>query len=319
MRYRQLGNTDLRLSEASLGTVALGMPYGMGAEAPGGDGVPPPSDRDAITLVHHAIECGLNFFDTARAYGRSEELLGKALRGHRHKVLLATKVACQDQSGKDFRGRELADQMTESLHASLRLLGTDYVDLLLLHSASTELLESGAAIAQLKRFQTDGKTRYIGASTYGTVAPLIAIAQGVDALQVAFNILDQRLAVEVLPAAKAAGVGIVARSVYLKGALSPRVEYLPARLDALKTQSRAVKRAAAALSPPLTREAAALNFVLAHESIATALVGVRDIAELEVSLAAARAPRFSDATVERFRRLRCDDTNLLDPSNWGLP
>lgn len=319
MRYRQLGKTDLRLSELSLGTVALGMHYGVGEEAPGADGMPPPSDREAIALVHYAIDRGLNFFDTARAYGRSEELLGKALRGRRHKVLLATKIACQDQDGKDFRGRELADQMTESLLTSLRQLGTEYVDLLLLHSASTELLESGAAIAQLKRFQAAGKTRYIGASTYGTVAPRITIAQGVDALQIAFNILDQRLAAEVLPAARAASVGIIARSVFLKGALSSRVKYLPASLERLKTLSRSVEQAATALSPPLSREAAALNFVLAHESIATALVGVRDIAELEASLAAARAPRFSEATVERFRQLRCDDNDLLDPSTWGLP
>ena len=319
MRYRQLGRTDLRLSEVSLGTVALGIPYGVGAEAPSADGVPPPSDHDAIALVHHAIDRGLNFFDTARAYGRSEALLGRALRGRRHNVLLATKVTCQDDDGKDFPGRDLADKMTESLHTSLRLLGTEYVDLLLLHSASTELLESGVAIAQLKRFQAAGKARYIGASTYGTVAPRAAIAQGVDALQVAFNILDQRLAAEVLPAAAAVGTGIIARSVFLKGALSSRAEYLPARLNALKTQSRAVERAAAVLSPPLTIEAAALNFALAHESIATALLGVRDIAELEASLAAARAPRFCDTTLARFRQLRCDDDDLLDPSNWGLP
>ena len=319
MRYRQLGKTDLRLSQLSLGTVALGIPYGLGAEAPGANGVPPPADRDAIALVHHAIDRGLNFFDTARAYGRSEALLGRALRGRRHTGLLATKVSYHNDDDKDFPGRELADRMTESLHTSLRLLGTDYVDLLLLHSASTELLESGAAIAQLKRFQEQGKTRYIGASTYGTIAPRIAIDQGVDALQVAFNILDQRPAAEVLPAAKAAGTGIIARSVFLKGALSSRAEYLPARLEKLKTLSRSVKRAAAALSPPLTLEAAALNFVLAHESIATALVGVRDIAELEASLAAARAPRLSAATIARFRQLRCDDNDLLDPSTWGLP
>ena len=319
MRYRQLGKTELRVSELSLGTVALGMPYGLGAGAHGADGVPPPTDNEAIALIHHAIDSGVNFFDTARAYGRSEALLGKALRDRQQTVLVATKVSCQDNDGIDLSGRELADQMTESLHTSLRLLGTDYVDLLLLHSASTEMLENGAAIALLKRFRSDGKARYIGASTYGTDAPLIAIAQGVDALQIAFNILDQRPAAEVLPRAEATGTGIIARSVFLKGVLSPRAEYLPARLEPLKAQSHAVKEAAAALSPPLTREAAALKFVLAHESIATALVGVRDIAELDASLAAARAPRWSEATIERFRQLRCGQVDLLDPSAWGLP
>ncbi len=319
MRYRQLGKTDLRLSELSLGTVALGMPYGVGAGARGADGMPPPSDREAIALVHHAIDCGVNFFDTARAYGRSEEVLGRALRGRRHKALVATKVTCQDGDGVALTGRESAERMAKSLHMSLRLLGADYVDLLLLHSASTDLLKNSDAIAELKRFQADGKARYIGASTYGTAAPRLAIAQGVDALQVAFNILDQRLADEVFACAQAAGVGLIARSVFLKGALSPRAAFLPARLGPLKAQSSAVKRAAAALSPPLTREAAALKFVLAHEAIATALVGVRDIAELEASLAAARAPHWSEATLDQFRRLRCDQADLLDPSAWGLP
>ncbi len=319
MRYRQLGNTELLISEVSLGTVALGMPYGLGAGAPAGDGVPPPSDREAIRLVHHAIDRGVNFFDTARAYGRSEVVLGRALRGQRHQVAVATKVSSQDEGGGDVRGPELRDQMTESLHTSLRLLGTDYVDLLLLHSASAELLECGDAIALLQRFRSAGKARFIGASTYGTDAPRIAIEQGVDALQVAYNVLDQRLAAEVLPRAEATATGIIARSVFLKGALSPRADYLPARLATLKAHSHAVKRAAAALSPPMTREAAALQFVLAHESIATALVGVRDIAELETSLAAARAPRWREATVERFRRLRCEQDDLLDPSKWGLP
>ncbi|MCY3573346.1 MAG: aldo/keto reductase [Chloroflexi bacterium] len=316
MRYRQLGKTDLRLSELSLGTVALGMPYGWGAD--GADGTPPP-DSESITLIHKAIAQGINFFDTARAYGRSEELLGKALRGRRQSALVATKVSCLGGDGAALPRREMAQQMTQSLHTSLRLLGTDYVDMLLLHSASAELLENSDAIALLKQFQAQGKARAIGASTYGTVAPRIAIAQGIDALQVAFNILDQRLATALFPLAAATGTGIIVRSVFLKGVLSPRADYLPKRLAALQGYSRAVQEAAATLSPGQTREAAALQFVLAHETIATALVGAVNIAELETSLAAARAPRWSNAIVERFRRLRCDQANLLDPSAWGLP
>ncbi len=317
MRYRQLGNTDLRVSELSLGTVALGMPYGL--DAGNANGAAPPPDSETVALIHHAIDQGVNFFDTARAYGRSEELLGKALRGRRQSVLVATKVSCLDEDGAALPRLDMAEQMTQSLHTSLRLLRTDYVDLLLLHSASTELLENSDAIALLKDFQAQGKARAIGASTYGIAAPRSAIAQKIDALQVAFNILDQRLATGLFPYAEAAGTGIIVRSVFLKGVLSPRADYLPKHLVALQDHSRAVQQAAATLSPPQTREAAALQFVLAHESIATALVGVRDFAELQTSLEAARAPRWNDAIVERFRRLRCDQTDLLDPSAWGLP
>lgn len=319
MQYRKLGKTDLRLSELSLGTVALGMPYGIGADSNGSQGVPPPADSAAIALIHRAIDRGINFFDTARAYGRSEEVLGLALRDRREKALIATKITCHDKDGAALRGQALCQQMAESLHTSLRLLRTDRVDLLMLHSASGDLLNSSDAIDQLKRFQAQGKARYIGASTYGAVAPRIAISLEVDALQVAFNILDQRMADEVFPLAEAAGVGIVARSVFLKGALSPRAEYLPARLGSLKAQSGAVKREAAALMLPLTRVEAALKFVLAQESIATALVGVRNVAELEASLAVVRSPRWSEDIVDRFRQLRCDEADLLDPSQWGLP
>lgn len=317
MRYRQLGNTGLRLSELSLGTVALGMAYGLSSGS--ADGALPPSDSESVALIHHAIAQGVNFFDTARAYGRSEELLGKALRGRRQSVLVATKVSCLAEDGAILPRLDMAEQMTRSLHTSLRLLGTDYVDLLLLHSASADVLENSDAIALLKQFKAQGKARAIGASTYGTAAPRSAIAQEIDALQVAFNILDQRLADALFPYAEATGTGIIVRSVFLKGVLSPRADYLPERLAALQAHSRAVQQAAAALSPPQTREAAALQFVLAHKTIATALVGVRDLVELKTSLEAARAPRWSDAIAERFRRLRCDQTDLLDPSAWGLP
>ena len=168
MRYRRLGNTDMRLSELSLGTVALGMPYGFGAASSNSQGVLPPDDRQSMRLVHHAIDQGINFFDTARAYGRSEEVLGRALKGRRDSVLIASKITCHDQAGCALQGRELEEHMSESLHTSLRLLQTDCVDLLMLHSASNDLLENGAALDTLKRFQQQGKTRYIGASTYGT-------------------------------------------------------------------------------------------------------------------------------------------------------
>ncbi len=157
MQYRQLGNTELRLSELSLGTVALGMPYGVGEEARGAGAVPPPTDSEAVALIHHAIDRGLNFFDTARAYGRSEELLGKALRDRRHKVLVATKIACRYNDGGALPRRELTEQMAGSLHTSLRLLGTDHVDLLLLHSVSNDLLKNSGAIALVKRFQLRAK------------------------------------------------------------------------------------------------------------------------------------------------------------------
>lgn len=169
LRYRQLGKTDLRLSEFSLGT-----PYGLGARAQVTRAMPPPADKDAIALIHKAIDRGITCFATARVYGRSEELLGRALRDNPHKALIATKRTCDASESRD-----LAEHMTGSLHTRLRLLGRDCVDRLLFYSASGDLLEDSEAIPLLKRFQAQGKARYSGASTHETVALRIAIEQGV--------------------------------------------------------------------------------------------------------------------------------------------
>jgi len=208
--------------------------------------------------------------------------------------------------------------MRDSVETSLRLLQTDWVDLLMLHSASVELLQNGEVIDLLKELQTQGLTRTIGASTYGVEAPKIAIAQGVNALQVAYNILDQRMD-EIFPIAESAGVGVVVRSVFLKGVLTPRADDLPDHLTPLKQQSDAVKQVAETITPPMNRIEAALRFVLSQPNISSALVGVHTQAELEASLKVASQPILSEDVLTQFQNLRWDDPIMLNPSTWGLP
>lgn len=321
MQYRSLGHTDLKVSALSLGTVALGMPYGITPKATKNEteGMIPPSDTDAIRLVHRALDEGINFIDTARAYGRSEEVLGKALYDRRDKVVLTTKLSCLDVDGNILHGQVLRQYMQESLATSLKLLQTDWVDLLMLHSASVEILQNGEVIDILKEFQAQGSVRYIGASTYGTEAPRIAIAQGINALQVAYNILDQRMADDIFPLAQAEGVGLVVRSVFLKGALTPRADDLPEHLAELKQKSKAIKQFASGLTPPMNRVAAALSFVLSQEDVTSALVGVHSEAELEASLRVAENNTLSADIMKQFEQLRWDNPLMLNPGTWGLP
>ena len=160
MEYRPLGSSGLTVSTLSLGTVALGIPYGFIPDAPEtgtAEQEPPPSLSESIQLIHKAIDSGINFIDTARGYGRSEEVLGQALHDRRHKVILATKVSGYDAQGQLLRGEAIRHHMEASLATSLRLLRTDYVDLLMLHSAPVELLQVEEAIDQLFRFQQRGK------------------------------------------------------------------------------------------------------------------------------------------------------------------
>src|SRR5215470_10816884 len=131
MRYRRLGRTELQLSELSLGTVELGLNYGI---APDGAGLAPPSAAEATRLLHQAIDAGINFIDTARAYGTSEEVIGQALPPEkRDQLYLATKVTCLGPGGQPLSGESLRQHLRQSVTTSLRCLRTDWVDLLLLH------------------------------------------------------------------------------------------------------------------------------------------------------------------------------------------
>jgi 1-deoxyxylulose-5-phosphate synthase len=316
MHYRRLGRTELLLSEVSLGTVELGLNYGI---TPDGTGLSPPSTAEAIRLLHQAIEAGLNFIDTARAYGTSEEIIGQALPpGRRHQLYLATKVACLGPGGQPLSGETLRHQMRQFVTTSLRRLRTDGVDLLLLHDASVPALQSGEAVAVLKELQAEGLTRYIGASTYGIEAPRLAIAQGVEALQVAYNVLDQTLADDIFPLAQAQGVGLIIRSIFLKGALTDRGEDLPPHMEPLKQRSRAFRQFVAGLTPPLPAVQVSLRFALGRPEIATILVGVRTEPELEEALQAAAAGPLPAEVMAHLQTMRWSDP-LLNPSRWGIP
>lgn len=321
MRYSYLGNTDLKVSALSLGTVAFGMTYGIPTQRGSSEqsSMLPPSDKESINLIHHAIDVGINFIDTARAYGTSEEILGYALHDRRDKVVLATKLGWYDNNGEMLRGKALKEHMEQSLTTSLRLLKTEWIDLLMLHSATKDVLDAGEAINNLHQFQEKGYVRYIGASTYGEEAPQKAIELGVNALQVAYNILDQRMADYVFQSANESGVGIVVRSVFLKGILTPRADSLPERFSLLKQKSQAVKQLASQLRPPMNRIEAALRFVLSNSQVSSTLVGVRNLQELETACRFVQQGSLQSEIISQLEQMRWDDPVWIDPSTWELP
>jgi aryl-alcohol dehydrogenase-like predicted oxidoreductase len=307
----------LPVSALALGTAALGMAYGIHAGGDPAAGEPPPSEAEAVALLRQAVESGIQVIDTARAYGRSETLVGQAFRGRRETVFIATKVHCLDASGAPLTGAALRRQLDDSLRASLDALQTDYLDLLMIHSAPPELLERGEVYGLLADLKARGIIRLTGASTYGTLAPRLAINGGLDVLQIAYNVLDRRLEAEILPLARRQGVGVMARSVYLKGALTARGDDLPAHLDELRQRSRRFRAIAADYG--VEPAAVALRFVLSQDTITTALIGVRTAAELQLALAAAAQGRLPPDLLAALDDLRTDDVLLIDPSRWGIP
>ena len=291
------------------------MDYGL--KAPGAYGQP--AEADAIRLVQAAIEAGINLIDTARAYGESEAVLGRALRGRRDQVILATKVQTRQPDGANFSPDGLKRHMLASLDTSLRLLQTDYVDLWQIHNVDDDLLARIGLIEEVfAGARQAGKVRSVGGSMYGADIPLAALKLGVfDTLQVTYSVLDQRLADQVFPLAAAKNIGLIVRSVLLQGVLTERGDYLPDRLERLRAHSRRFRQLVAESHLDLSAAQAALAFGLAHPQIGAVLVGVRTLAELEEDLQATKTS-LPDELLTQLYGLRLDDPNLLDPGTWHL-
>ncbi len=309
MNYRRLGRTGLQVSEISLGTVELGLDYGVPV---GGEHLRPPEER-AAHLLNRALDLGVNFIDTARGYGASEEVIGRALQGRRKEYILATKLAPIREEGQG--DQELRAQVKASIAESLRMLQTDVIDLLQLHHAPVDVVRRGRVQAAARDAQRAGYVRFIGASTYGEEAPLAVLeAGGYDTLQVAYNLADRALAEKALPLAQQQDVGVIVRSVLLRGVLTHRYAHIPDQLAELRS-------AVAQLNSLVGAEAGSLpemayRFVLAHPAVNAALIGTSRLDELEAALAFASRGPLSPALLARIGAITVSDRRQLNPSAW---
>ena len=208
MEYRSLGRTGLKVSELCLGTMTFG---GQ-------------ADEDAsVRIIQRALDAGVNFIDTADIYpmggtmetaGRTEEIVGKALRGRRDQVVLATKVRGATGPGPNDQGLSRRHIM-QAVEASLRRLGTDYIDLYQPHwpDVETPLEETLRALDDLVR---QGKVRYIGCSNFEAwrlckglwISDKLGLAR-FESLQPRYNLLDRRVEREHLPLCLEEGVGVI--------------------------------------------------------------------------------------------------------------
>ena len=315
MLYRTLGRTNLLVSALALGTVELGMDYGIAV--PGHFARPP--EAAAIALVHATLDASINFIDTARAYGESEAVLGRALQGRRADVVLATKVNLHRPDGSLPEGAALRQHMLAALETSLRLLQTDYVDIWQIHNVDAAVLAQRELIAAVfEEAQRSGKIRASGGSFYGAELPAQALGFDLfDVIQVTYSVFDQRLSAHVLPLAQANNVGVMVRSVLLKGALTERAEHLPDHLESLRARSRHYRQIVTEAALGLTPAQAAIAFALAQPQISAVLVGIRSQEELAENLPALTTP-LPAALLQQLYALRVDDENLINPGTWGI-
>jgi aryl-alcohol dehydrogenase-like predicted oxidoreductase len=311
LKYRVLGRTGLQVPAVSLGTVSLGVDYGIAA--PGQFGRP--DEAAAVHLLREAVERGITLIDTAPAYGASERLIGRAV-GSNPRVLIATKVTVTENGA--FGGRTVRDAVDASLKASRHALGRDVLDVVQIHNATRKTIEDGRIAGTLLEATRRGDVRFIGASVYSEDAALAVIASGqFDVLQVAYNALDRRMATTVLPAADAAGIGVLVRSAFLKGALTPKAQWLP---DALAPLRAAAERARDLIADGEWADLpfVAIRFCLSALHVSSVLIGPRTLDELDAAIKAEAAGPLAPAVLARIAGLTIDDEQLLNPSHWPV-
>lgn len=295
MNYRSVGRSGLAVSAFGLGCNNFGMK--VGAEA-------------AMNVVSAALDAGITLFDTADIYGggASEEMLGKALAGRRDSAVIATKFGIVRDAAAPRGGSRR--HVVRACEASLRRLGTDHIDLYILHKPDplTPIEETLAALDDLVSV---GKVRYVGASNMAAWqlidADHTARRLGVErfiATQAELNLLNRDGERELLPAARHAGVGLLAYYPLAAGLLTgkyradappppgSRLASLPAFADMLTTER--LRRAEA-----LTAFAAdhgcglldiALSWCAARPGVASVLFGATSPAQVAANLAAGLRP-----------------------------
>ena len=192
--FTALGRTDLQVSRLGFGAARIGEGTSL---------------DEVEVLLNTLLDLGITFIDTADCYEESEALIGRFLGRRLRQCVLATKCGCltAGAEGEPYSRPIIA----ASIERSLKRLGVDQLDLVFLHTCSAAVLRAGEAVEALEEARAAGKVRYTGYSGDGEDA-LQAISMGVfDALQVTFNVVNQGPLVDVLPAARRAGMGVVVK------------------------------------------------------------------------------------------------------------
>jgi aryl-alcohol dehydrogenase (NADP+) len=302
LQYRTLGRTGMKVSPYALGALMFATSVGN------------PDPADSIPIIHKALDAGINLVDTADAYGDSEEIVGRALKGRRDRVILTTKFSRPMGADPNQQGGSRRWIMT-AVEASLRRLQTDYIDVYQMHrpDPDTDIEETLSALTDLVH---SGKIRAFGTSAMPAStlveAHWVAERRGLGRFrteQPPYSILNRGIERELLPVAQQYGMGVLVWGPLGQGMLTGRVrrgaatDVVRARFmssfgDArrLEIVEQLVPLAAdAGLSMPHL----AMAFTIAHPAVTSALLGVRTMAQLD-DLLAGMDTVLTDAVLDRI-------------------
>lgn len=290
MKRNRLGASDLLVGEIGLGCMSLGT-----------------EETKATAIIHEALELGVNLLDTADLYdsGRNEELVGKAIRGRRSQVVLATKVGNRRVSGQDgWVWDPSKAYILSAVKDSLKRLGTDYIDLYQLHGGTIDdpIDETIEAFEQLKR---EGVIREYGISSIRpNVIREYAARSSIVSVMNAYSIVDRRAEEEVLPLLREKGIGVIARGPLASGALAAGREPVKGVPDyELAELVELRERLQELTTPERSLTQLAIRYSLSDPAVAVAIPGASSREQLLRNVAAADAPELTAEQIEAVRRV----------------
>jgi len=312
MQKRRLGRTGLQVSEIGYGAWGIGGSEWMGAK-----------DDESLRALHRALDLGVNFIDTALAYGRghSEQIVGQVVRERREEIHIATKVFPKNLTWPARAGVPVAEvfppeHIRHCCEKSLRNLGQERIDLLQLHVWRDEWLEQEGWRDALLGLKAAGKVRFVGISVndHAPETALRAVASGLfDTVQVIFNIFDPTPAAALLPACLAHDLGVLARVPLDEGALTGSItpdttfpegdfrnDYFGGdRKQQVFARTEALKKLLAPEAGSLPE--LALRFCLSHDTVSSVIPGMRRVATAEANAAISDGRRLSPALLEKLK------------------
>jgi aryl-alcohol dehydrogenase-like predicted oxidoreductase len=315
VKYRPLGRTGIEVSEIGYGAWGIGGSQWGGAE-----------DDESIEALNRAIELGLNFIDTALAYGdgRSERVVGQVVRARPETIHVATKVPPKNLTWPAPAGVRVEevyprDHILTSAERSLANLGLERIDLLQLHVWSDEWTDQGDWREPVEELRSSGKIACFGVSIndHQPSNALRVIESGaVDTVQVIYNLFDQSPEDELFPACREHGVGVIARVPLdeggLTGTIGPDTEFPEGdfrasyfRGDRKREVQERVRAIAADLGIAEDGIAeVALRFVLSEPTVSTVIHGMRSVRNVERNVAASDGSGMPDGWREKLRAHR---------------
>ena len=305
MKTRKLGNSDLSLTPLGIGAWAIGGPgyaFGWGDQ----------DDHESIAAIHRGLDLGMNWIDTAAVYGlgHSEEVVAKALKGLANRPYVFTKCELVWDADGNVGNSLKADSIRKECEASLKRLNVDVIDLYQIHwpNPDEDIEEGWGTLADLR---TEGKLRWIGVSNFSAAQmQRAAKISPITSLQPPYSLIRREVEAEVLPYCHANNIGVIAYSPMGSGLLTgamtrERVAALPADdwrtrapqfQEPALTKNLALQEKLVELGGRHDRTAAetALAWVLKHEAITGAIVGIRRADQVDGVIEAMRF-RITDA------------------------